>query len=487
MSNVVPLRLPEPQRWDESRLLPYQLRGIQHIHDHPNAMLWEGVGMGKTVQVLTAFSQLQDQGKIPAVLVIGTKRIIQAVWRQEAEKWDHLRHLRFSLIQGSETERVAALKRRADIYLVNYEQLPWLASMIQHLWLRHGRYPPFWMCIYDEVTKVKNATSKRVKAWKKILPYFKRRVGLTGEPASNGYKDLHGQYLCVDSGARLGQSITAYRSAFLRPLGFMGHDWAVTRLGREQIHKRIADITLELSTEDYLDLPPIKTNIIWIDLPAKARVVYDRFENEFFAELDSGAELEAPNEAAKINKLIQIASGAAYLTQSTQWEEVHKAKLEALDDLVEEHTGRPMLLGYNYIHEANRIAREYPEKPQEHAGATFLSSKLSEREVKDVLRRWEYDEIPLLCGHGASMGHGLNLQHGSARSVVWFSLPWSLELYNQLNGRIAGGHRRKDTTFIHHILAKDTVDEMMWDVIHNKATTQAGLRRAIKTYREQRK
>jgi hypothetical protein len=777
--------LPTSNQWDESRLLPYQQKMVSHMVDHPNAMVWADMGLGKTVSALTAVVRLQEDFQVSSVLVVAPLRIIQSVWEQEARKWDHTRHLRFALLHGSESTRVARLSRPADIYLINYEMLAWLATQIQHRYLRHKRYPPFSMVIYDEVTKVKSSTSKRVKAWKKILPYLNRRVGLTGEPAANGYTDLFGQYLCVDGGQRLGTSVTAYREAFLQPFGYLGSKWVVTKTGRDAIHRRISDITVELAAEDYLDLPPVVNNLIWVDLPPKAREIYDTLEKDFFAELDSGAELEVVNEASKINKLIQVASGAAYLTVGGPWEEIHTVKMEALQDLVEEASGRPMLLGYNYVHEASRISQAFPERVQDHDGATFLSSKLGAAQVEAVLRRWGYDEIPLLCGHPAclhpwtevltetrgwrkivdvlpwervfdgiefvshsgcylsgrkavievfgvkmtpdhklwvngrweeaasvrdrpgaraealyqyqgydqglgemlamrsnggihpaergeaqqdekdslrqlhrepvsshdqhpdledlarhaqplrgrsgpklrgtwdrilqtvgkirellprhakgvlryfdprtnrcewsllqrklpmgystraagkqaeqpldylpgrtdpsgrvlptdryeqrkadwlsqprddwgpscrsgksldlqprdaektpvydlvncgprhrfvirnaegecflshnSMGHGLNLQHGSARAVIWFSLPWSLELYNQMNARLIGGHRRKGASVVHHILARNTVDDAIWEALKTKRSGQAALKAAIKHYRE---
>ena len=473
--------------WDRSRLYPYQESIIAHILEHPNAMVWAGMGLGKTVATLTAIKDLLDRLQVSGVLIVAPLRVVQSVWRQEARKWAHLKGLRFSGIHGTEVQRVSALRRKAHIYLVNYENLRWLATQIEHRWLRHGRYPPFSMVVYDEITKMKNSQSKRVTAWKKLLPYLSRRVGLTGEPASNGYRDLYSQFLCVDAGQRLGTSLMVYRERYLRPLGYMHHGWVVTRTGQKLIHERIADITLELAAKDYLDLPPVVDNMIWVDLPPKARRVYDELEKEFFTELDSGAGLEVASEASKLNKLAQVASGAAYLIPGAPgWEEIHTEKLKALQDAVEEANGVPMLLGYTYIHEAQRIAQWFPEKPQAKEGATFLSSKVGERALLDLIRRWEFDEIPLLCGHPASMGHGLNLQESSARSVVWLSLPWSLELYNQMNARLFGGHRRQGASVVHHILARDTVDEVIWAALQSKSTTQAALLAAVNRYRERK-
>lgn len=471
----------------ESDFYPYQRTGVSHILAYPHAMLWEGMGLGKTVQTETAISVLLDQMKITGALVLAPKRICQTVWRQEAQKWEHTQHLTFSLIQGTRGQRETALRRSRDIYLCNYENLPWLTTTIHHLWLRHGRYPPFQMLILDEITKVKNSQAKRTKELVRLLPYFTRRIGLTGEPAANGYKDLHGQYLCIDEGQRLGKSITQYRETYLKPKGYMGYEWVATRTGRERIHQRIHDITLQMSAKDYLDLPPVLYNDIWVDLPAKARSIYDKLEKDLFAELDSGKGLEVMSQASLVNKLIQIASGAAYLVPGGEWEEIHQAKMEALEDAIEEASGRPLLLGYGYIHEASRIAQRFPERPQTHSGATFLSSKLGERAVETVLDRWSRDQIPLLCGHPASMGHGLNLQHSSANSVVWFSLPWSLELYNQMNARLIGGHRRRGESAIHHILARDTVDELVRETLAGKTATQRTLKRAVHDYRTRRK
>ena len=469
-----------------ANLYPYQQRIVSHIHEHPNAMVWADVGLGKSISTLTAIQDLQARLETGAVLVIAPLRIIQSVWRQEALKWAHTQGLRFSLVHGTEAQRESRLRRNADIYLINPENIRWLAVAIERIWLKRGKYPPFDMVVYDEITRFKSADAKRVKAWAKLLPYFRRRVGLTGEPAANGYRDLFGQYLMVDAGQRLGTSVTAYRETFLKPFGFQGRNWVVTKTGQEQIHRRIHDITIELSAEDYLDLPPIKDNVIWVDLPPKAREVYDSAESELWAMLDSGAELDIASEASKINKLSQLAGGAAYLSVNGPWEEVHRAKLEALESLVEEAGGRPQLLGYSYVHEASRIAQAFPERPQDQTGATFLSSRLGERELHDVLRRWAYNEIPLLCGHPASMGHGLNLQEADANSIIWFNLPWSLELYNQMNGRLFGGHRRRGASIIHHILARDTVDEVIFDALKNKATTQQALKVAVNRYREKR-
>jgi SNF2 family DNA or RNA helicase len=464
-----------------SNLFDYQRVAVQHILDHPQAMLWLDMGLGKTIVSLGSFADLQDRGLVSSALVIAPLRVIQTVWAQEARKWSHTAHLRFSLIHGSRAQRMLALRRKADVYLINPENMEWLAGYAEHLWLKRGQYLPWSCLICDEITKFKNATRNRSRALQRLVPYFTRRIGLTGEPAANGYPDLYGQYLVIDKGQRLGQNVTSFRAQFLKQAGYAGFSWACTRTGKDQIHAKIADITLEQSAVQHLDLPPIRDNVVWVDLPPDARRIYDKLEHDLFVELDSGAELDVANQANLINKLCQVASGAAYLVPGGPWEEIHRAKLDALDDLLEESGGRPLLLGYTYIHEAERLRSRFPEQSR------FLSSSLGVHDLNALLDAWGRDEVPLLCGHPASMGHGLNLQGSSARASVWLSLPWSLELYNQMNARLFGGHRRQGSSVIHHILARNTVDEVILSALQGKSTTQAALKAAITKYRETRR
>ena len=461
----------------------YQVEGIEHILAHLNAMLWVGVGLGKTIITLSAIRLLLFLGEVRGVLVLAPLRVCQLVWRQEAKKWTHTQGLTFSLVHGTPGERMLALRRPADIYLMNYENLPWLIERLSHHWWKQGKAIPFDMVVYDEVTKLKTSTSQRSQAinnthprakFKGLWPYLKRHVGLTGEPAANGYTDLHGQYLAVDGGERLGRHITHYRTQYLTQLDFMGRSFTVSQIGRKIIHRRIQDITLEMSAEQYLDLPPVVENTIWIDLPPAARKIYERMEREFFMQLDNGAEIEAATEAVRGLKCLQITGGAVYSDDNGGWEKVHDAKMEALDDLLEELNGEPLLLAYCFRHEAERIAKRYPD-------ARFLSSGLPEHDLNKTLRLWREGELRILCGHPASMGHGLNLGAGS--HLCWFGRNWSLELTNQFNGRLTGGHRRQGRVVQHYLLARDTMDEAVHEALAHKIGTQAGLKQAIREYR----
>ena len=469
-----------------ANLFPYQATGIQHILDHPNAMLWLGVGLGKTVISLSAIRLLLAMENITGSLVIAPKRVCELVWRQEADQWTHLKGMRFSLVLGSEGERALALRRPADVYLINYENLKWLALYVLTHFLNKGKPLPFNMVIYDEVTKLKTSTANRSQAlnnthprakFRGLWPQFVRHVGLTGEPAANGYVDLHGQYLAVDGGDRLGRNITTYRTQYLTALDYLGRSYTVSKLSRELIHRRIRDITLEMSAEDYLDLPPVVENTIWIDLPPKARELYERMEQEFFMQLENGVEIEAMTEATRGLKCLQVTGGGVYDETGTA-QRIHDAKLDALEDLLEELNGEPLLLAYCFRHEADRIAKRFPD-------AKFLSSHLPGHELEQIIWNWRAGNIRLLCGHPASIGHGLNLGNGS--NLAWFGRNWSLELTHQFNGRLAGGHRRKGRVFQHYLLARDTMDVAVHTALANKVTTQQGLKQAIREYRRTRK
>ena len=458
-----------------SNLHTYQVRAVQQIREKVFTMLWLDMGLGKTIIVLSAFLQLLDRWQACSLLVVGPKRVVEGVWRQEAKQWSHTQDLRFSLITGNEVKRKRALHRRADVYLINYENLEWLVTWIRHAYLRKGLYPPFDMLVYDEVTKVKNPEAKRSTAVQYLLPYMRRRVGLTGEPAANGYIDLFGQYLAVDGGTRLGTEYRAFKDAFLTQVNFR---YTVSNLGKEQIKKRIHDITLEMSAEDYLTLPPVIERKITVDLPDRARVIYNEMERLFFSELDGGATIEAQTEATKNMKCLQISGGACYVDNTDRWNTIHGAKLDALEDLLEEQGGKPVLLAYAFRHEAPRIQKRFPN-------ARFLSSHLSEKEFTRIQEAWDAGDIPLLCGHPASMGHGLNLQRGG-HTLCWYGLNWSLELYHQFNARLTGGHRRTERVFLYHIIARDTMDEAVELALESKAQTQSDLKRAVNEYRAHR-
>jgi len=442
-------------------------------------MLWLDMGLGKTIASLTNIVERQNLVQVYGTLVVAPLRVIQTVWRQEAAQWSHTKHLRFSVIHGAPDERVRAYQIPADVYLVNYEGLPWLCQQLIHTYLSRGRHLPFNQMIFDEISKLKDPMTSRHESIRSIVPFCPYRIGLTGTPAANGFMDLFGQYLVIDMGTRLGDVPSNFKEKYFNKNNWgMGSKYEVAIGAEDRIKAQIEGITMQMSAADYLDLPPIKFNDIWVDLPPKARAEYERLERDMFMELDSGAEVEVFNAASLINKCLQAANGAAYVETGGPWDRLHDAKLDALEDIVEEAAGKPLLLSYSFRHDAARIEKHLK-------GVHPINSKLGDAKINQLVEQWNAGKVPILLGHPASMGHGLNLQHGGD-TIVMFGLPWSLEQYEQVINRLAGGLRRYRPIVVHRILARNTADEAVRLALAAKATTQDGLKVALNEYRREK-
>ena len=457
----------------------YQKKSVDFQCTRPHSMLWKDMGLGKTIVTLTSISHLISAGFLRGVVIVAPIRVIRLVWRQEAVKWEHTKHLRFSMVAGTRDQRTRALLRPADIYLINYENLGWLAEVLDTYFVSKDKPMPFNGVVWDEISKMKNSTTNRVKAVRKILPKFDWATGLTGTPASNGYKDLHGQFLVVDKGQRLGVSKTAFRTRFYKKAGpYKEVPYPDTE---ETIKNLIGDITLEMSAEDYNKLPDLIVNNVEVEMPEEVRSKYDQMEREFFTVLDSGKELEVFNSAALTNKCLQFSNGAVYpVAGMPLWEPVHDAKMDALEEIIDEAQGSPVLCAYAYRSDAERIMQRF-----KNLDPINLTECKSEGSLVAAMARWKSGQCALMIGHPASMGHGIDgLQH-AGRTLVWFGLNWSLDLYEQFNARV----RRQGqgaSVVCHHILCRDTIDQAQAIALSDKATTQAGLRAAVKQYRKQR-
>jgi len=459
-------------------LFPYQSRAINHQCTHPQSMMWLDPGLGKTVITLSSIKYLLGVRYLKAILIVAPIRVCRLVWRQEAKKWSHLQDLTFSMVTGTRDQRARALMQKADIYLVNYENLKWLAEALQTYYISKKLPLPFDGVVYDEVTKTKNSTTNRVKALEKVIPYFNWTTGLTGTPASNGYKDLHGQYLVVDGGLRLGTSKSAFKSRFYKKAGFkeIAYDNA-----EEQIKTLIGDITMEMSAADYNPLPDLIINNVEVEMDPDVRAQYEKLEKEYFFKLDNGTEVEVFNAASLTNKCLQMANGSVYPVPGMPlWEPIHDLKLDALEEIIDEAQGQPILCSYAYRSDAERIMEKFKElRP------INLTNCKSEKALNDAMARWLGGDCRLMIGHSASMGHGVDRLQHAGHILVWFGLNWSLDLYDQFNARI----RRQGQgapVICHRILCKDTLDQAQALALDDKATTQASLRKAIKDYRIQK-
>jgi len=446
----------------------YQKIAIEKTINLPAVGLFLEMGLGKTVSTLTAIQELlYDYFEVSKVLVIAPLRVAQSTWSGEIEKWDHLQGLRLAKVLGSEKQRIGALHHPADIYIINRENTEWLVDY-------YGRKWPFDMVIIDELSSFKNPRSKRFRALRKVRPLIKRIVGLTGTPAPNGLMDLWSQIYLLDQGERLGKTLTGYRNRYFDP-GRRNQnivfEWIPKPFAEEAIYEKISDICVSMKAEDWLQLPGRIDNVLEIELPEKAKSQYKQLEKDLILPLVD-SDVTAANAAVLANKLLQMANGAIY-DEFGEAKEIHSAKLDALEEVVEAANGKPVMVAYAYKHDLGRIRKRLKK---------YNPRTLdSDQDVQD----WNAGKIQVLLLHPASGGHGLNLQTGG-NIIVWFGLTWSLEYYQQTRARL---YRQGQTerVIIHHIVAKGTMDENVLKVLTGKAATQNDLMEAVKARIEQYK
>jgi len=454
----------------------YQHKMVRHIIEHKGAMLWCSMGLGKTVAALTAVNTLMAFGEVKRTLVVAPLRVCQTVWEQEARNWTHTRHLRFSQILGSPRNRLnALLNPTSDIMLINYENVEWMVQQLEHYYIKMDRPLPFQCIVWDEVSKMKNSVTHRGKAARKMTGMVPRKIGLTGTPCSNGLQDLHGQFLVLDGGVRLGTHITHFRERFLYQDGY-SRKWIPFRESQHQIENLVHDITLQMSAEDYLEVPEFMLNDIYVRLPPNLKVKYDELEQHMITELDEadgGHQIAVFNAGALTNKCLQFANGATYIEAGRhEFNTVHSLKLDALQEIVDESGDEPLLVAYAYQADRDRILKKFK-------GSICLSA-IDGTKLNAVIDQWNRGEIKMLVGHPASMGHGLNLQHGG-HTLVWYGLNWSLDLYEQFNARI-NRQGQQHPVICHRIMVEDTVERTVKEALDSKAATQEQLRAAIGAY-----
>ena len=436
----------------------YQNYAKNFILEHKVSALFLDCGLGKTITTLTAINELMyDSFEISKVLIIAPLRVAQSTWKEEIEKWDHLNLLRYSIAVGDEKERLKALKQNSDIYIINRENVDWLVT-------KSGIDFNFNMLIIDELSSFKSHTSKRFKSLLKIRPYFERVVGLTGTPSSNGLMDLWAEFRVLDLGERLGRYITHYRNEYFLPdkrNGAVIFSYKPQPNAEERIYRRLADITISMKSTEYLKMPELILNELEINLDEEDQMKYKKFKKEMVMTIQE-KEIDAINTASLSNKLIQLANGSIY-DEDKKFYEVHNKKLDKLEEIIESANGKPVLVAYWFKADKERIEKRF---------------KVREIKTADDIKQWNKGMIDLALIHPASAGHGLNLQSGGS-TLVWFSLTWSLELYQQTNARLYR-QGQKDTVVIHHLITKNTIDEDIMKSLKRKDKTQEALMKAVK-------
>ena len=465
----------------------YQRKAIRFAVKNSAAALLLDLGMGKTGIAASTFIALKKAGVVNRALVIAPRRPCYSVWSNERYgelgRWENFSDIKISLLHGRHKED--ALEEEADLYVINFEGIKWLLESggLRTRWARDID-----MLIVDELSKFKHPRSQRFKLMRPHLGRFKRRLGLTGSPASNGLIDLFGQMYVVDQGETLGRYITHYRHKYFVPSGFGGYTWKLQDGAEEKIRAAIKPHSLSMRAKDHLDMPMLVERDIWVDLPDKAARIYHDIEEEFFALIDDQT-VTAVNAAVASRQCRQVASGSLYkpipmgepkLTAKRQVIKIHDAKIEALKDLVEEMQGSPLLVAYSFDHDYQSIC--------DGLGYTVpaLRGGTSDKVASKIIAEWNAGEIPVLCGHPAAMGHGLNLQQ-SGNHICWYSLTWDYELYVQLNGRVYRQGSKAKRVFIHRLLARNTIDEAVASAIVKKGRVQDTLLDSLRRYRAERR
>lgn len=445
----------------------YQKEAIKFLIANSYAGLFQDPGLGKTSETYAAFKILRQQGFVRRMLVVAPLRPAYSVWPQEAQKWSDFASLKVCVLHG-ENRR---LNTDSDVDVINPEGLKWLFGEVSKL-----RSFPWEMLVIDESTRFKHTDTLRFKTLKPWLPKFLRRYILTGSPAPNGLMDLFGQIFILDRGHALGRYITHYRQEFFAQTGFNGYDWKLREDSEEKIHQRIKPLVLRQSAEDYLDLPPLVENVIRVDLPPAARKVYEQMEEHLIAELESGV-ITAATAAAASSKCRQIANGGIY-DESGEWRHVHDAKTEAVQELVEELSGKPAFIAYEFRHDLARLQKAFPLAP-------YLGGGVAPAKGRAVEAAWNAGQLPVLLAQPASVAHGLNLQ-GVGAAVVWHSLTWDLEHDEQFVRRV-WRQGQKERVVVHRVVARHTLDEVVLAAVRGKGRVQRNLLASLKNYARQKK
>ena len=442
----------------------YQRYVIDYIKKNPVAAVFLDMGLGKTSITLTALNDLLfDSFDVHRVLVVTPLRVARNTWSSEIKKWEHLQDLQYSIVVGTEKERMTALEKRADIYIINRENVQWLVE-------KSGKKFDYDMVVVDELSSFKNHEAKRFRAFMKVRPKVKRIVGLTGTPSSNGLMDLFAEFKLLDMGERLGRFIGAYRANFFRPDKMNGpivYSYKPIPGAENMIYNRISDITISMKATDYLKMPELVSSRYEVQMDDAEKQKYEEFKKDLVLEIEDG-EITAANAASLSGKLSQMANGAVYSDDLTVMQ-IHDRKLDALEDIIEASNGKPVLVAYWFKHDLTRITE----------GLRKLNVIYQNLDSDESIRKWNAKELQVGLIHPASAGHGLNLQSGGS-TMVWFGLTWSLELYQQTVARLWRQGQTENTVVIQHIVTAGTIDERILKALEQKDNTQSALIDAVK-------
>jgi len=474
-----------------------QKKGVKFFLEHACTAMFADPGCGKTSMVYAAFKILKKKGVANKMLVVAPLRPAYLVWPAEQKKWLDFKDLRVEVLHGP--KKAEALARDADVYVINYEGLDWLLGATKSktasgktqvtVGLKRFKALGFDTLVLDELSKVKNPQSNRHKSLKQVIGTFGRRWGLTGSPAARSLMDLFGQVYILDMGRTFGPYITHFRTKYFVP-AFNGFDWNLRKGAEKEIYERLKPLVCRLDAEDYIDMPELVSNKILFDLPPDIQEIYDRLEEDMIVRLGDEV-VVAANAASAAIKVRQVVNGGIYLDPDIKkllaqtqfgkkakrdWTNLHTLKVDLLEDLVDELQGSPLLVAYDFQHDLDRLRSRFGQD------VPYIGGGVSAKRAAKLERAWNKGEIPLLLGHPQSIGHGLNLQE-AGNHVCWHSMTYDFELYDQFIRRVRRQGNRQQRVFVHHILARKTVDEVIYWMLQAKDRTQRGLLDAMKNVR----
>lgn len=485
----------KPIQWTPHK---FQKEGVKFLLEHACGALFASPGVGKSSMTLKALVTLIKGGHASKVLIVAPRRVCYEVWPKEIEKWLDFGKLRIEILHGPGKE--AALTREADLYVINPEGLDWLLGATKMVSASGKKAPVvdqkrwkalgFDVLVIDELSKFKHSQTQRFKSLKQVLGSFRRRWGLTGSPASNGLLDLFGQAYVLDLGHALGPYITHYRHKYFLP-DWSGFNWQPKEGAEAKIYEALAPLVMRID-DSHLDLPMLVNRSIEVFLPPTAVKTYNELEEDLITKLDGGV-VTAANAAVASSKCRQVASGGLYLDDgfkvsaskqvhrlgSRAWAAIHEAKLDALEELVDGLQGRPLLVGYDFQHDLAHIQQRFKDVP-------YIGGGVSDARVNELVEQWNRGELPVLLGHPASMGHGLNLQDGGCGHIAWYSLTWDFELYDQMIRRVHRQGNQEDRVFVYHLTCMATIDEVVYQALKAKRKGQQALFTGLKELRKRR-
>jgi SNF2 family DNA or RNA helicase len=462
----------------------YQNRGATFIKRTRRCGLFEDMGLGKTIQVLTAIADLAEGGVVNRVLLVAPKRVAESVWRQEAKKWQHTKHLTFKLIMGNERKRLLALNSQAQVHIINVDNLRWLLRVLKSRQRKQAW--PYDMLVVDESSMFKSAKAKRFNQLRYYVKRFDRRVILTGTPRPKSLLDIWSQMYIVDEGQRLGAQVERFRSRFFVSAGFKGYGYEPDEDAEEKIIKLISPVILTMRAEDYLELPPTlglkpgEGGEVWVDLPPDVKKLYAKLEKEMFLELEH-VDVEALNPAALSAKCWQLANGFIYGEDGAgerAWQAMHDVKLDAIEEVVE-GVGGNVLVAYWFKPDLARLKKRFPKAP------AIIEAKNS-RALDKLVNEWNDGKHPVMFVHPQGAGHGLNLQFGG-NVIAFYSMLWHREYYAQVIERIGAARQvstGRDRVMVKHILARGTVDEVMLATQRMRHVDERRMMKLLQDYRD---